>query len=166
MTPHTSGAADLPEALRLAAELDHGYPLVEDAQAAAAELRRLHALAAGQAVAPVTRIPLATGGELCFEPYVIGSAKWLWALRRDKEFIRYLDSFEQEFVNAAVRAARPAPPAMDGGDAARLDWIAMHRSFGVDSASGEVGGNGQKRLAATRRNIDAARAAEKEGDPT
>lgn len=42
----TSGAADLPEALRLANELDHGYPLVEDAQAAATELRRLHALTA------------------------------------------------------------------------------------------------------------------------
>ena len=42
-------------------------------------------------------------------------------------------------------------------DAARLDWIAVHGSFGVDSATGEVGGNGQKHIAATRKNIDAAR---------
>jgi len=173
-THHTSGAADLPEALRLAAEAVKAWSNVDDfwalpdsdcgemvlgaieegdkyelltidadtfgtdgesvklAQFYAAanpgavlallderdSLRaQLAALAAGQAVAPVTRIPLATGGDLCFEPYVIGSPQWLWALRRDNAFIRYLDSFEQEFVNAAVRAARPAPPAMDGGDA-------------------------------------------------
>ena len=42
-------------------------------------------------------------------------------------------------------------------DAARLDWIAMYGSFGVDSATGEAGGNGQKHIAATRKNIDAAR---------
>ena len=42
-------------------------------------------------------------------------------------------------------------------DAARLDWIAMYGSFGVDSATGEAGGNGQKQIAATRKNIDAAR---------
>lgn len=42
-------------------------------------------------------------------------------------------------------------------DAERLDWIAIHGTFGVDSITGEVGGNGQKRLAATRKNIDAAK---------
>ena len=42
-------------------------------------------------------------------------------------------------------------------DAARLDWIAMYGTFGVDSATGEAGGNGQKHIAATRKNIDAAR---------
>lgn len=61
--------------------------------------------------------------------------------------------------------SRPAPhrwmvPARADSvleDAARLDWIAVHGSFGVDSATGEVGGNGQKRIAATRKNIDTAR---------
>ena len=43
-------------------------------------------------------------------------------------------------------------------DAARLDWISMNGSFGLDSVTGEVGGNGQMRKAATRTNIDAARA--------
>lgn len=41
-------------------------------------------------------------------------------------------------------------------DAGRLDWIAMHGSFGVDSVTGLPGGNGQKRKAATRAAIDAA----------
>ena len=44
-------------------------------------------------------------------------------------------------------------------DAERLDWIAMHGSFGVDSASGLPGGNGLRRMAATRINIDAAKEA-------
>lgn len=44
-------------------------------------------------------------------------------------------------------------------DAARLDWVAVNGSFGVDSVSGVVGGNGLKRKAATRKNIDAAIAA-------
>jgi len=39
-------------------------------------------------------------------------------------------------------------------DTARLDWLAMYGSFGVDSSSGQPGGNGQKRMAATRKNID------------
>lgn len=47
-------------------------------------------------------------------------------------------------------------------DAKRLNWIAVNGSFGVDSATGEVGGNGQTRKAATRQNIDAAIAAQKE----
>lgn len=47
-------------------------------------------------------------------------------------------------------------------DAERLDMIAIYGSFGTDSITGELGGNGQKRVAATRQNIDAALAA-KEG---
>lgn len=47
-------------------------------------------------------------------------------------------------------------PQPDAKDAARLDWIAMYGSFGVDSVTGDPGGNGQKRVAATRANIDAA----------
>ena len=38
----------------------------------------------------------------------------------------------------------------------RLDWIAMHGSFGVDSVTGKLGGNGQRRIAATRQEIDKA----------
>ena len=43
-------------------------------------------------------------------------------------------------------------------DAERLDWIAVNGSFGLDFVTGEVGGNGLTRKAATRTNIDAARA--------
>ena len=43
-------------------------------------------------------------------------------------------------------------------DTTRLDWLAMYGSFGADSSSGRPGGNGQKRVAATRKNIDAAMA--------
>jgi hypothetical protein len=42
-------------------------------------------------------------------------------------------------------------------DAERMDWIAIHGSFGVDSVTGQIGGNGQKRIAATRTAIDAAK---------
>ena len=41
-------------------------------------------------------------------------------------------------------------------DAKRLDWLAIHGSFGVDSVTGLPGGNGQKRIAATRQAIDSA----------
>ena len=51
-----------------------------------------------------------------------------------------------------------APPPV-ASDAALLDWVAVNGSFGVDSVTGEVGGNGQKRKAATRTNIAAAIAA-------
>ena len=66
-------------------------------------------------------------------------------------------------ARAAISKARPNTAEGEGhadsvlDDAARLDWIAMHGTFGVDSVSGDVGGNGQKRMAATRKNIDAAR---------
>ena len=40
-------------------------------------------------------------------------------------------------------------------DAGRLDWLVIHGSFGVDSVTGQVGGNGQKRVVATRAAIDA-----------
>ena len=41
-------------------------------------------------------------------------------------------------------------------DAARLDWLAMYGTFGVDSVSGIPGGNGQRRIAAVRSCIDKA----------
>ena len=63
--------------------------------------------------------------------------------------------------NVADAAAPQFPTAQEAEsvqeDAARLDWIAMYGTFGVDSATGEAGGNGQKHIAATRKNIDAAR---------
>lgn len=40
-------------------------------------------------------------------------------------------------------------------DAARMDFLALYGSFGCDTVSGLPGGNGQKRLAATRSNVDA-----------
>lgn len=41
-------------------------------------------------------------------------------------------------------------------DRSRLDWLAMYGSFGVDSVTGEPGGNGQTRKSATRIEIDMA----------
>lgn len=61
-----------------------------------------------------------------------------------------------EVADELEKTAQPAPSG-DAEDAARLDWIAIHGSFGVDSVSGLVGGNGQRCVAATRKNIDAAR---------
>jgi hypothetical protein len=46
-------------------------------------------------------------------------------------------------------------------DAPRIEFVAIYGSFGCDSVSGLLSGNGQKRLAATRKNIDAAIAATK-----
>ena len=46
--------------------------------------------------------------------------------------------------------------AQQSQDAKRLDWLAIHGSFGLDSVTGKLGGNGQKRIAATRQAIDAA----------
>ena len=57
-------------------------------------------------------------------------------------------------LEAEIAALKP--------DAERMDWIAMHGSFGVDSGTGLAGGNGQKHVAATRSAIDAARAALKD----
>jgi len=56
-----------------------------------------------------------------------------------------------EMLSAAI--AQPEQP-----DTTRLDWLAMYGSFGAESSSGLPGGNGQKRLAATRKNVDAAMA--------
>lgn len=61
----------------------------------------------------------------------------------------------------AATTAKPTPPLQDAKDAEMLDWIAVNGSFGLDSATGEVGGNGQTRKAATRKNIIAAIASQK-----
>lgn len=59
-----------------------------------------------------------------------------------------------EFLQAKLEAAE--------NDTARLAFMEIHGSFGLDSQSGLIGGNGQKRMAATRKNIDAAIASDKE----
>lgn len=41
-------------------------------------------------------------------------------------------------------------------DAARLDWLGMYGTFGVDSENGTPGGNGARRIAAIRSCIDEA----------
>ena len=87
-----------------------------------------------------------------------------------QNLVYYTEDQMRAFADAthALRASHGQAPAETGNsvsaradsvqeDASRLDWIAVHGSFGVDSATGEVGGNGQKRIAATRKNIDAAR---------
>ena len=48
----------------------------------------------------------------------------------------------------AVRLERMAD------DSKRMDWIAMYGSYGADTSTGIPGGNGQKCVSATRKNID------------
>jgi hypothetical protein len=72
-----------------------------------------------------------------------------------------LCSKEPSDLHTVPLYAAPQPPTDDRvreleKEAARLDWVAIHGSFGVDSVSGKLGGNGQKRVAATRNNIDEA----------
>ncbi|MBC7621232.1 MAG: hypothetical protein H7293_19985 [Candidatus Saccharibacteria bacterium] len=68
-------------------------------------------------------------------------------------------------LHAAIEAqpaiAQPEQIEGDAKDAELLDWIAVHGSFGTDSMTGKVGGNGQKCNAATRKNIIAAIASTK-----
>ena len=61
-----------------------------------------------------------------------------------------------EMRDALVAAPQQAEAVPS--DVVRMDWIAMHGSFGVDSVTGLPGGNGQKRIAATRAAIDTAMA--------
>ena len=130
MTSHTSGAADLPDALRLADFLQGAFALDWTGEAAA-ELRRLHsenerlaALAAGQAVAPVSP----NGYPALPEPYahitadggsvVKGSVKPM-----DKCCFSILQMFA--FVDAD-RATRPAPPATHVGESAFESWYSTY----------------------------------------
>ena len=60
----------------------------------------------------------------------------------------------------AAQAAQPSQPT----DAERLDFVAMSCLLLLDSTTGKPGGNGQLQVAADRKNIDAAIAANKGGD--
>ena len=73
-----------------------------------------------------------------------------------KDFLR---GYATEYAKRALRLSQPAPAPLSD-DSTLLDWLAIRGSFGIDSSTGEVGGNGQKRVAATRKNIRAALAAQ------
>lgn len=60
--------------------------------------------------ARVTWVPLPDGAELSFEPYTIGSPATLWRLRRNGVHIRWLNEYEQQFVNATINAQREVKP--------------------------------------------------------
>lgn len=62
--------------------------------------------AAPRAAERPTVIPVPGGAELHFEPYLIDSPQTLWRLRRNGVHIRWLNEYEQGFVNAAIDAAR------------------------------------------------------------
>lgn len=91
---------------------------------------------------------------------------WLAATQRQQERIAYVEKVADDAIELgnqqAIRiAALEAQVQALSLDAGRLDWIAMHGGFGVDSVTGLPGGNGQKLKAATRAAIDAAIAAGK-----
>lgn len=132
MTTHTSGAADLPEALRLAKaldlakDIDYYNHVQDDLKAAAAELRRLHALSAGQAVAPAEPLQSfeSPRAQTLMRAWQEG-----WEACRDAEFVgeeAQNDAFNlsatvnQCVAEDMIHATRPAPPAMDGGPAAEV----------------------------------------------
>lgn len=95
---------------------------------------------------------------------VAGSGTQQLYLGREVECQNMARKFSGAFLDGAfvtMQSTSPNPaPAPLSDDSAMLDWIAIHGSFGVDSSTGEVGGNGQKRVAATRKNIRAALAAQ------
>lgn len=67
--------------------------------------------AAGAVAGPVTTVPLRElGVELRKAPYCLGGPQ-LWALHRNGSLIRYLDQFENDFVDSALLAAAPTPAA-------------------------------------------------------
>ena len=80
-----------------------------------------------------------------------------------KAVLQMPSDFPEHRLHTACFVAAPAQPAPapPSDDSALLDWIAIHGSFGVDSSTGKVGGNGQKCVAATRKNIRAAIAAQR-----
>lgn len=79
-------------------------------------------------------------------------------LRQRAEAVPYFDQARGEVILGPDPTPEPQQAEAVPSDAQRLDWIAIHGSFGVDSVTGLPGGNGQKHKAATRAAIDAAMA--------
>lgn len=208
MTTHTSGAADLPEALRLADKLnglcvaEFAWPTLNEA---ALRLRRYHArveeleaqvsaLAAGQAVAPEgwklvkqsrlddiagyandPSVPCYRGRNIYDDQKV--HQNWeacrssLSGVKDELQAIR--EGWDDEELQMSLAVARPAPPAMDGGDAAdaaRYRWLRDEHAR-VDPICHLTWKRGLQRDSAEWVNtarldtaIDAARAAQKEGE--
>lgn len=97
-------------------------------------------------------------------------SKWLEAVRAESKVLRQQLEAESKAAahwmqeanaehNKTVRLTEQFEAAQKDGE--RIKFIAIYGSFGCDSVSGAPGGNGQKRLAATQKNIDAAIAATK-----
>lgn len=145
-TNPTSGAADLPEALRIddalnqadraeAAALSYGEgtTLGIEAYASAKTIRALHsrlqALAAGQAVAPAEPLHITHGPLMRHAAALLRSRKPVLPDHEDvaAELERAVDGHPTpsgapsaewlEVARIAEIEARPAPPAMDGGGA-------------------------------------------------
>lgn len=178
MTHHKSGAADLPEALRkgdcgfwqwhpeIHPQGDHSMQALTDGDKRYGW--REVALAAGQAVAPADGW-LQDGGLL----YRLTDERH--PCNRDEINVTMADG-SRSLEDRSKRAgellncirARPTPPAMDGGeDAARMDWLCDPDStywvhINAEPDRREVFNSSQVwRLRAA---IDAARAAQKEGE--
>lgn len=96
-------------------------------------------------------------------PYIYGreagANEKVWTEAEVRMLVRKRDMLSARVLNL-MSAAPSAPTAVepDERDTERMNWIAVHGSFGVDSVTNLPGGNGQKRIAATREAIDAARA--------
>ena len=115
-TPHTSGAADLPDAMHMAELLENPINVVCQKTAAAvlrhqhSELERLHALAAGQATAPQQEVP-----DECFpgEPKVavpqglIGAA--CFAIRNNRNGSKVLEQLRRYSVGDQSQPLAPQP---------------------------------------------------------
>ena len=185
-TPHTSGAADLPEALREVQIIQSWCearclppPSAGDCVSLAV------ALAAGQAVAPVVDNKTAGHAMLwrqhCdkLDALVTYCPTCCQGFIAQKEMTR--DQIIYECGKTAGRAALPAPPAMDGGeDAQRAGmsalkcWWAMHEAqweLCEESPADDVvilhfmgSGASTQVTAGQIRDALAARAAQKEGE--
>lgn len=133
-TPHTSGAADLPEApttfcwaTELAMTQEPVTLSIKEAREISAEMQRLHALAARQAVAPVVDNKTAGHAMLwrqhCdkLDALVTYCPTCCQGFIAQKEMTR--DQIIYECGKTAGRAALPPPPAMAGGEDADPIWV-------------------------------------------
>ena len=164
-TPHTSGAADLPEALDAIADSQYLAGVAAGWNAAQASdpnaaLRKIHesragylkplrdaqlaALAAGQAVAPAEAmevdnypsLPKSTGDVV---DWGIGSSSREVDWSDDAPPAGGKSLYTADQMRAYVdadRATRPAPPAMDGGEDAEELRLLRALAFSVERAIG------------------------------